>query len=146
MVAAGRLHDIVQLARLHETKLRFVVAGGLNTLFGLAAFPILMWLFSSSALHYLVILTLAQVLSILFAFLTNKFLVFRTRGNLGPELVKFCTFHAGYFLANLAALPLLVEVCGIPPIWAQLLFAGCVIVTSYFWHSRITFHTGVSRD
>lgn len=146
MVAAGRLQDVIQLARLHETKLRFVLAGGLNTLFGLATFPILMWVFSSRAIHYLIILTIAQALSIGFAFLTNKFLVFRTRGNLAPEFLKFCTFHLGYFLANLAVLPLLVEVFAIPPIWAQFLFAGCVIVTSYFWHSRITFQTGVPKD
>jgi putative flippase GtrA len=140
VVFAGRLHDLFQLARLHETKLRFLCAGGLNTLFGLAAFPVLMWTFSSEALHYLVILTIAQVLSVLFSFVTNKFLVFRTRGNYVAEFLKFGTFHGIYFLANLAILPLFVELLGIPPIWAQFAFAGGVIVTSYFWHSRITFH------
>lgn len=139
MVITSRLHDLVQLARLHETKLRFLFAGGLNTLFGLAAFPILMWTFSSEAVHYLVILTIAQGLSVLFAFLTNKFLVFRTSGQYLAEFLKFGTFHAVYFLANLAILPLLVELLGLSPIWAQFAFAGAVIITSYFWHSRITF-------
>lgn len=139
MVAAGRLHHIVRLAQLHETKLRFLFAGGLNTLFGLAAFPVLMWSLPSLAIHYLIVLTIAQALSIIFAFATNKFIVFRTNGNYAAEFLKFCTFHAAYFIANLAALPFLVEICGIPPIWAQFMFAGCVIVTSYFWHSRITF-------
>jgi hypothetical protein len=37
------------------------------------------------------------------------------------------------------ALPLLVEVGKIPPIYAQFGFALCVIVGSYFWHSNITF-------
>ena len=146
MVPTGRLQDVFQLARLHETKLRFLSAGGLNTLFGLAAFPALLWLLASTKLHYLLVLTMAQALSVLFAFLSNKMLVFRTRGNYLAEFLKFSTFYLTYFLANLALLPVLVEICGIKPVWGQFLFTGCVIVSSYFWHSRVTFRSGVPRD
>lgn len=140
MVGVRTTTDILRLARRHEMKLRFVIAGGLNTLFGLAVFPVLMWTFTSLSAHYLVMLTVAQALSIMFSFVTNKFLVFRTNGKYFSEFGKFITFHAAYFIVNLAALPVLVEVFSIPPIWGQFLFAGGVIVSSYFWHSKITFH------
>jgi len=136
---ASSATDILKLARQHETKLRFIVAGGLNTLFGLAAFPVLMWTFASMSAHYLIILTIAQIFSVSFSFLTNKFLVFRTSGNYLAEFGKFVTFHAAYFVANLVALPIMVELLGVPPIWGQFAFAAGVIVSSYFWHSRITF-------
>ena len=127
------------LADRHQTKIRFLIAGAFNTAIGLAVFPILYFVAAPLKLHYLVILTISQIICISLAFLTSKYLVFRTSGNFLKETGKFLTFHMAYFLANLAALPALVELAGMNPVWAQTLFAVLVIVTSYFWHSRITF-------
>lgn len=133
------LEKVRSLADQHQTKIRFLIAGAFNTAIGLALFPALYFLAAPMKLHYLVILTISQVLCISFAFLTNKFLVFRTSGNYLWETGKFLTFHLTYFLVNLVALPALVEFVGMHPVWAQTLFAVLIIVTSYFWHSRITF-------
>lgn len=126
-------------ANQHKIKIRFLLAGAMNTVIGLAIYPSLYFLAAPLKLHYVVILTISQVVCITFAFLTNKFLVFKTSGNYLQESGKFLTFHLSYFLVNLAALPALVEVVGMNPVWAQTLFAVLVIITSYFWHSRITF-------
>ena len=123
----------------HQTKVRFLFAGALNTAIGLAVFPILYFSTAPLKLHYLVILVISQILCVAFSYLTNKFLVFRTSGNYLNEFGKFLSFHLFYFLANLAALPALVELWGLDPVWAQTLFAVLVIITSYFWHSRFTF-------
>lgn len=123
----------------HQTKIRFLLAGVLNTVIGLVGYPTLYFLLTPLHLHYLSILTISQVLCVTFAFLTNKFFVFRTFGNYLREFGKFVTFHLSYFLVNLVVLPSLVELAGMNPVWAQTLFAVLVIVTSYFWHSRITF-------
>lgn len=139
MALASAAADALKFARQHETKLRFLAAGFLNTLFGLAAFPFLMSTFVGAETHYLVVLTMAQMLSLCFSFLTSKFLVFKTAGNYIAEFWKFSTFHAMHFVANLAALPVLVEMLGVPPVWGQFGFAVAVIVSSYFWQSRITF-------
>jgi len=125
--------------RPHETKVRFLAAGVLNTGFGLAIFPILMWTIGRRGIHYLVVLVISQILSVTIAFITNKYLVFRTRGNHLAEYGRFSLFYASYFLVNLAVLPLLVEVVHVNPIIAQISFSLAVMVTSYFWHSRITF-------
>jgi len=127
------------IVRRNQTKVRFLLAGALNTAIGLAVYPGLFFLAAPLKLHYLTILAVSQLMCIAFAFLTNKFLVFRTAGNYLREFGKFLTFHLSYFLVNLAALPALVELAGMDPVWAQTLFAVLVIVTSYFWHSRITF-------
>jgi putative flippase GtrA len=131
--------SVTDLMRVHETKLRFLLAGGLNTLFGLAIFPVLIWLFAPLSVHYMVALTIAQIMGVVFAFLTNKLLVFKTRGQHVREFGKFVTFYAVGFVANLIALPILVELAHVPPIWAQLMFVSMLIISSYFWHSRITF-------
>lgn len=123
----------------HQTKIRFLLAGALNTAVGLGVFPALYFLSAPLHLHYLIIFTISQVICITFAFLSSKFLVFRTEGNFLSESGKFLVFHMGLFLVNLAVLPALVEFAGMNPVWAQTLFAVLIIVTSYFWHSRITF-------
>lgn len=130
---------MLKLIRHHETKLRFIVTGGLNTIFGLAAFPVMIWVLAPLSAHYLIVLLIAQTLSIAFAFITNKFLVFRTDGNYLSEFGKFITFHAACFVVNLVALPIMVEFFGVSPIWGQFAFAASVIVSSYFWQSRVTF-------
>jgi putative flippase GtrA len=124
---------------LHRVKIRFFFTGILNTVVGLGTFPALYYLLESRQFHYLVILTITQVLCICFAYLTNKFLVFKTKGNYANEFSKFITFHLSYFAINLVMLPLMVVGLNFNPVIAQTLFAVTVIVSSYFWHSRITF-------
>ncbi|MCP3384590.1 GtrA family protein [Bradyrhizobium sp. CCGUVB4N] len=141
MVASVRSQawDALKYLRQHETKIRFLLAGALNTAFGLAAYPSLFFLLAPLKLHYMVVLGITQVTCVTFSYLTNKFLVFRTSGNYLRESGKFASFHLGYFLLNLVALPFLVEVMGASPVCGQTFFAFAVVVTSYFWHSRITF-------
>jgi putative flippase GtrA len=133
------LNIVLGIASRHHTKIRFLIAGALNTTVGLSVYPIIYYFATPFGTHYLIIFVISQVLCITFSFVTNKFLVFQTSGNYLQEFAKFLTFHFLYFLANLAALPALVELAGMNPVWAQTLFAFLVIVTSYFWHSRYTF-------
>ena len=92
----------------NETKVRFLITGVLNSLFGLIMFPFFFYLLEEYKLHYLIILTISQFVCIIFAYLTNKFLVFKTKGNYIPEFLKFITFHLSHFGINLIALPILV--------------------------------------
>jgi putative flippase GtrA len=124
---------------LHQRRWRYVLAGGVNTLVGLSVYPILWFLLHPMAVNYLVILAIAQVVSVSFAFLTTKFYVFRTRGNHLKEAWKFASFHLLYFVADVVALRLLVENLHIAPIIAQTGISLVALVGGYVWHNRITF-------
>jgi putative flippase GtrA len=130
-----------EFAQRHAQKVRYLLAGGLNTAVGLAAYPILYFLLKPQGLGYRGVLVVSQVFCIAFAYLTNKFLVFKTQGNYVRETLKFAAFHLAYFLLNLAVLSFLVERLQLPPVWAQMGFAVLVIISSYLWHSKITFST-----
>ena len=121
--------------------LRFILAGAANTAFGLAIYPLLLWSVPAFHTHYLIALGVAQAVSLCFAFATYKIGVFRTRGNLAREFGTFSSFYLINYAANWAALPLLVELGGIPPIIAQLGFTAVLILGSWFWHSRVTFRS-----
>ncbi|OYX46523.1 MAG: GtrA family protein [Sphingomonas sp. 32-66-10] len=127
--------------------LRFLAAGALNTAVGLAFYPALVWSVPFFHRHYLVALGVSQVVCLLFAFMTYKLGVFRTRGNVMREFGVFSGFYLMNYAANWAALPLLVELASIPPAIAQTGFACLVIAGSWFWHSRVTFvERGAGHD
>ena len=124
-----------------ERPLRFMLAGAANTAFGLAIYPLLLWSVPAFHAHYLIALAVAQAISLCFAFATYKLGVFRTRGNVAREFGAFSSFYLFNYVANWAALPLLVELGGVPPIVAQLGFTAALILGSWFWHSRVTFRS-----
>lgn len=121
------------------TPVRFLAAGALNTAFGLAFYPLLLWAVPGFRTHYLVALGVAQIVCLCFAFATYKLGVFRTRGDLLREFGTFSSFYAANYAANWAALPLLVELGGVPPVIAQVGFTLVLVIGSWFWHSRVTF-------
>ena len=123
----------------HNRPLRFLVAGALNTGFGLAIYPLLLWSSHWLRDHYMVALLIAQATSVLFAFSAYRFGVFRTKGDVARQFGLFSSFYLINYAINWVALPLLVEIGGISPVIAQLGFALVVMVGSYYWHSRVTF-------
>lgn len=123
----------------NKKKIRFIVIGAFNTLWGLSAYPIMYFFLTPLKLHYLVILLINYIINMNVAFLTNKYFVFKTTGNHLQEYGRFAFLQVVCFIINLAALPALVEFAGIKPIYAQSLFVFFVIVSSYLWHNKITF-------
>ena len=124
-----------------ERSLRFLVAGGINTVFGLAFYPLLLWSVPLLRTHYLAALAISQAVCLCFAFMTYKLGVFRTRGNVAREFGTFSSFYLFNYAANWAALPLLVELGRVPPVIAQIGFTIVLVVGSFFWHSRVTFRS-----
>lgn len=118
---------------------RYLVAAGFNTAFGLAIYPLLLWGFPWLRVHYMIGLFIAQALSLAFAYSSYKLAVFKTRGGYARELPAFLSFYGVNYAANWLALPALVEFAHIPPIIAQLMFSAVIMITSYFWHSKVTF-------
>lgn len=131
------------LGRLREGErpLRYLLAGAINTAFGLSFFPVLLWLSPWFSRHYMAGLVLSQLVCTVFAFSTYKIGVFRTRANILREFVRFSSYSYTVFGANLIALPLLVQGLGLHPIPAQFGFAMVTLIGSYFWHRSVTFRT-----
>lgn len=125
--------------RRHEKLLRFLIVGGVNTLFGLSLYPLLLYFSPTLHRHYLVALAIAQGLSLCFAFAMYKLTVFRSQGNVVSEAGTFASFYAVVYTLNWIALPVLVEWARISPSIAQVGFTVVTVVGSYFWHSRLTF-------
>lgn len=106
---------------------------------GLFAYPMLYYAVSGLKIGYIEVLVISQIFCTTFSYATNKFLVFKTVGNYMAEYIKFISFHGVYFLMNIVGLWILVEKFNLSPAWTQFGLAGLIIITSYIWHSKITF-------
>lgn len=127
-----------------DQRVAFLGVGAVNTLIG-AGFFIGLQLTLGRVVHYLVVLLVAHVLSVLCAFVLHRRVVFRVRGNVLVDLARFETVYLGALAVNLAALPALVEVAGLPVIPAQLLVVGGTALMSWFGHKHFSFRRGEPR-
>lgn len=130
---------LTQRWQRHETMLRYLMVGGINTLFGVTLYPALTYFVPYFHRHYLIALGLSQASCLCFAFLMYKLMVFRAHGNLFKEISTFASFYVVAYSINWIMLPLLVEFVHLRPSTAQIGFTTLSITISYIWHNKVTF-------
>lgn len=119
-------------------RVRFLVVGAYNTLFGYAAFAVLYtWLHET--MHYLAIAVIGQVIAVINAFFAHRILVFRARGNLLADFVRFNITTLGSTAIGLAGLAVLVDLGGVHPLLAQGIVLAVTVVITYVAHKLYTF-------
>lgn len=118
---------------------RFAIVGLVNTVFGWSIFPILYYLLKPVHVHYIIVLVMSYVASILFAYASNKIVVFRSNDRSLMEFLRFASFYLVYFTVNLVVLPFGVEVLHINPVYVQCAMVLAISFSSYFWHLAVTF-------
>jgi putative flippase GtrA len=126
-------------------KLRFLIVGGWNTVFGYLCFTGL-YLLAGDYVHYLIITTVAHAINIAQAYVMHRHLVFRSEARVAGEFLRFNASHIGTFLLGLLAMYILVEAGGLSPLVAQALVILMNLVLSYVLHSRVTFAGAPDRQ
>jgi putative flippase GtrA len=133
-----------------DQRLAFLVVGGINTVVGFAIFVAC----SESVGHFvdhrfgkvagsLVTLGITHVLSVLFAFVMHRRFVFRVRGAVLRDLVRFWSVYLTAGGINLVALPVLVGL-GLQRIPAQAIIVAATTLLSYFGHRYFSFRRGAA--
>ena len=121
-----------------EQGLRFLIVGAFNTAFGFLLFALMLHL-AGDRVHYLVVLVVAMIIAVLVAFAAYRTFVFRVRGNVLRDLGRFSLVYAGVLAANVIALPLLVEVAGLPILIAQAIVVVGTVVVNFLLHRSFSF-------
>lgn len=120
----------------HHDKLRFLVVGAWNTVFGYLAF---VGLYLVLDRRYMIAAVAGHALAVSQAFLSHRYVTFQSRGGMFQEFLRFNLTYLGSLVLGLAGLPVLVEIFRVPPLLAQ---AGLILVTmlgSYLLHRGFTF-------
>jgi putative flippase GtrA len=130
----------------HQTKVRFVLVGLWNTIFGYLVFVGLDYLFnlffSPRYVAYMSAAVLANIIAILNAYIFHKFVTFRSplRGlAIIPEFVRFFSMYLFSFFLGLVLLPVFVEIFHLDPKIAGALLIPITMIISYLGHSRFSF-------
>ncbi len=134
------------LARLvTDQRVAFLIVGGINTVVGFGIFVVC----SETVGHFvdhrfgkiagsLVTVGITHVLSVLFAFVMHRRFVFRVRGHVLRDLVRFESVYLTALGINVVALPVLVEL-GLQRIPAQAIIVAVNTLLSYFGHRHFSF-------
>lgn len=112
--------------------LRFVLVGGLNTVFGMGVYCLAIFV----GLPYFVATLVSNVLGVLFNFLTTGNLVFHN-GN--PRLIfRFMTCYVVIYFVNTGVVKLFLAL-GMNSYWAGILATPVVALCSYFLLKRFVY-------
>ncbi|NQW58327.1 MAG: GtrA family protein [Polynucleobacter sp.] len=130
-----------KLTQSQREKVRFLVVGGFNTIFGLGLYPFLYFILGAAngPIGYLHLLLISQLICVSISYFGNKIFVFRSKNSSISEYGRFWLYHLLVIGVNLLLLPLIMNGLSVNPMIAQTLFSVLVIITSYVWHSKITF-------
>lgn len=127
----------------YKEKIVYLVVGGWNTLFGYGVFSLL-YMLLSYRFHSMVILVLSYILSITNAYAGYKIFVFRTKGNIIKEYLRFYAVYGVSFLVNLILLPFFMAFLSLNAYISQAIILLLTVVVSYFLHKKYTFGQGWS--
>lgn len=123
---------------LQSEKLRFLLVGGYNTAFGYGLFTALI-LLAGDKIHYLVILPVSHVIAVTNAYFAYRLFVFLDASRGLRSYLRFHSVYLGSLGFGMVALPTLVEIVGLTPIFAQGIVLAVTVVLSYILHKRFSF-------
>lgn len=133
------------LRLIRDQRIAFLVVGAVNTGIGYLLFvgfdltvgrAVLPSIGASAAA--VVTLLCAHVVATLIAFVLHRNLVFRVRGHVLRDFVRFQAVYVVTFSINIVVLPLLV-LAGLPALLAQLLITVVTVAVSWFGHKYFSF-------
>jgi putative flippase GtrA len=129
-----------------DQRVRFLLVGGFNTAFGYGLFVLFELTFGGHT-NYLLSLYLSYGIAIVIAFVLHRRFTYQVlgRGKLFLDFIRFTSVYLVSLIVNTIALPLLVELGGLPPILAQVIVVGCTTVISYFGHKFFSFRRRSAR-
>lgn len=123
---------------LNSKTIRYLAAGGWNTLFG---YGIGVWLYYrlSHHIHVIGIGVLTNIMSITMAFLTYKLFVFQTKGDWVQEYLRSYLIYGGMALLGIILLWVMVDGLHMQIWLSQGVVVLATTIGSYIGHSRFTF-------
>ena len=129
-----------------RTRIKFVIVGIWNTIFGYLVFvgldSLCEWVFSRRTVAYLVASLLANVLAITHAYIFHKFVTFRSPVKGKNIFIEFARFFSTYVVSIFLGMILLaffVESLSLQPKTAAAVIIPLTMLVSYFGHSRFSF-------
>jgi putative flippase GtrA len=114
--------------------LKYLLVGGLNTLFGYGVFTLLIW----TGLHYSIAIAGSTVLGTLFNFKSTGALVFKSSDN--SKIVRFLHVYGAVYCVNVLSVGLLMKF-GLNAYYSGLVMILPLALLAYRLNSQFVFKT-----
>ena len=121
-----------------DERIRFLAIGAWNTLAGYLIFVVI-HLLAGAWLGPALTLVVSYCFALPQSFLTQRLLVFRTRGRWIRQFFRFTAANSIIFFANLMLLPLAVSVTQLDAAIVQAALVAFFTVASYLAHKHFSF-------
>ena len=116
----------------------YTLFGVLTTIISIGTYK----LFLVLGIHYIIATTLSAILAVVFAFLTNRFYVFESKGNFISEGIKFFSGRILIFLIETAILIIAVSWMKLDEFYSKVAVTLLVIIFNYMYSKFIVFKKG----
>ena len=120
-------------------KVKFIIAGLWNTLFGWLI-GIILYYSLSSHLDLVYILILSNYIAITNAFLLQKYFVFCSNGPFWPEYFKMFVSYGLIAIVGSSILWSLVEIFGYSFLYSQTVVSAAMVIFGYIMSKHFTFN------
>lgn len=128
----------------HKEIIKYLVFGVLTTLVSILSYCVLTVTFldPEKAVQLQAANVISWILSVTFAYITNKLFVFNSHGNFLKEAVKFYSSRLGTLGCEILLMYLLVTVIGLSDLPVKIFVQFLVIVANYVISKLIVFKEG----
>ncbi|MBF0454392.1 MAG: GtrA family protein [Magnetococcales bacterium] len=130
--------DLNTLWTRHRQFVTYLIGGAYNTLFGFVFFAVVHHYFSPT-IHYTILAALSNIAAITNAFVVYRLFVFKSKGNMLKEYLRFYVVYGVNFLVSLTIMVALVELLGMHPVVTQGIILIFTVLISYFGHRHYSF-------
>ena len=120
-------------------KIRFLVVGGFNAGVSYLIYSAFCLILGETA--YQIALALAWTISSVISYTTQKFLVFKGKGNWVKEYLKCCTTWFFSYLINAGLLELIVKILHLNVFIAQIVATLAAAIFTYIFFKKFAFKT-----
>lgn len=121
----------------YEEVINYLIVGGLTTAIGIGSYVIFAKLFG---INYLISSVMSWIIAVLFAYVANKFYVFKKHGsNIIKELIEFVKYRLLSLVIDVALMYMFVTLMSINDVFAKLVVQIVIIILNYFFSKLFIF-------
>lgn len=117
-------------------KLRYLLVGGFNTVFGYLLFVLMVSVLGWS---YKIALVTGYIIATNVAIFTMRYYVFRSSGRFKQEYAKAWGVYLSTILINYAAMYIMVDFYGMNELFAQACYTVFSVIFTYLMHKHFSF-------
>lgn len=130
------INNLIKLYKKYEETIMYLIMGALTTIVNIVSYYIFTRLFK---IDYQVSNVMSWVVAVLFAFITNKIYVFKSKGDIKSEFIEFIKYRVGTLVLEVILFKVMLDMLNINDLIVKIVINIIVIVLNYIFSKLFIF-------